>query len=47
MTLDKNFAKKAGVKFIYARYSYEMKKIKCKHEIKKFTDLKKILKNVF
>ena len=47
MILDKNFAKKAGVKFIYARYGYEMKKIKCKHEIKKFSDLKKILKNVF
>ena len=47
MILDKNFAKKAGVKFVYAKYGYEMNKIKCKYEIEKFSDLKKILKNVF
>jgi HAD superfamily hydrolase (TIGR01549 family) len=47
MSFDKKFAKNAGIKFIYATYGYEKKKLKNKLKIKKFEDLKKILEYAF
>lgn len=47
MSFDKKFAKNAGIKFIYATYGYEKKKLKNKFKIKKFEDLKKILEHAF
>ena len=46
MSLDKKFAKNAGIKFIHAAYGYEKKKINTKFKIKKFRDLKKLLEHV-
>ena len=47
MSLDKKFAKNAGIKFIHAVYGYEKKKINTKFKIKKFRDLKRLLEHVF
>ena len=47
MSLDKKFAKNAGIKFIHAAYGYEKKKINTKFKIKKFRDLKRLLEHVF
>ena len=47
MSLDKKFAKNAGIKFIHAVYGYEKKKINTKFKIKKFRDLKILLEHVF
>ena len=47
MSLDKKFAKNAGIKFIHAVYGYEKKKINTKFKIRKFRDLKRLLEHVF
>ena len=44
MDLDSEFAKNAKIKFIFAKYGYEVRKIKKKYEIKKFEEIKKIIK---
>lgn len=43
MKVDSIFAKNAGVKFIFAMYGYETKKIKTKFSIQKFKNLEKIV----
>lgn len=42
MRIDSLFAKNARINFIFAKYGYEKKKIKCKNKIKNFESLKKI-----
>ena len=44
MDLDAHFAKNAKIRFIFAKYGYEMKKTKRKYVIKKFEEIKKIIK---
>ena len=41
MVIDANFAKNAGVNFVFASYGYETKKVKSKIKLVSFKDLKK------